>query len=385
MKLSPIQRLTPPPSRHARGALFIGLLLSPVLADIGCQHIGPPTIAEDRLAYNEAIASSWKEQILLNLVRLRYSDMAEFVDVSTLSQNYSLMRQASASFGASLLPWNVAANTLTPSLMGSRTKTDNPTVTYTPQSGSDFTKNLIAPITPDELFNLFEEHYHHVMNLAVESINDIRNDPYNAHALVLFRTLALAISTAYCKGDIRFPIETDSDGKNKKAFMIIEEQDSENKPCPIDPNDRLLYLRTPLPEPVAFIRKTLRLKPGLTKFEIVVGWRRTKENEIAVRTHSPISAMITLSLYVPKPESSLANSKESSTLYDAHPPLTVYTSSTDPGKQVYAKVKYRDIWFWVKSDDPASNRAMVYLRTLLALADKSARPSNPVLTIPVSR
>src|SRR5262245_45436375 len=225
------------PNKPIKYRLRIILFLSAALAHNGCQHIGPPTISEDRLAYNEAIASSWKEQILLNLVRLRYSDMAEFVDVGTLSQNYSLMKQASASFGASLLPWNVVGNTLTPSLMGSRTKTDNPTVTYTPQSGSDFTKNLIAPITPDELFNLFEEHYHHVMNLAVESINNIRNDQTNPDALALFRSLALAISTAYCKGDIRFPIEIDADGKNKKAFMIIEEQDSESEPCPPDPKD----------------------------------------------------------------------------------------------------------------------------------------------------
>ena len=179
MKPSRIQRLTPVFNKPVRQAVLISFVLSLVLTDIGCQHIGPRTIAEDRIAYNEAIASSWKEQILLNIVRLRYSDMADFVDVATASQNYTLTGTTQASVGASILPWDKVMNTLAPSLMGTRTKSDNPTVTYTPQSGSDFTKNLIAPIKPTELFNLFEEGYHDVMRLAVISINGVRNEPAN--------------------------------------------------------------------------------------------------------------------------------------------------------------------------------------------------------------
>ena len=118
MKLLPIQRLTRTSPKPVRRAQLINLFLSAALAHSGCQHIGPRTIAEDRIAYNEAIASSWKEQILLNIVRLRYSDMADFVDVGTASQNYTLTGTTQASFGASILPWDRVMNTLTPSLMG---------------------------------------------------------------------------------------------------------------------------------------------------------------------------------------------------------------------------------------------------------------------------
>ena len=115
----------------------------------------------------------------------------------------TLTGTAQASFGAPIYPWDKMLTNLMPSLMGTRTKMDNPTVSYAPQSGSDFTKNLIAPIKPPELFNLIEEHYSNVINLAVESINDLRNYPTNTK----FRELVIAISEAYCKGDIRFPIE----------------------------------------------------------------------------------------------------------------------------------------------------------------------------------
>ena len=390
MKPSRIQRLTPVFNKPVRQAVLISFVLSLVLTDIGCQHIGPRTIAEDRIAYNEAIASSWKEQILLNIVRLRYSDMADFVDVATASQNYTLTGTTQASVGASILPWDKVMNTLAPSLMGTRTKSDNPTVTYTPQSGSDFTKNLIAPIKPTELFNLFEEGYHDVMRLAVISINGVRNEPAN----IKFRTLARAIKEAYCKGDIRFPTEIDPDSKDKKVFMVIEETDStiSNPPCPGDPR---YPPRSPPPYyPVAFIRKALGLKSGATKFEIIVGARRTKgkDTEIAVRTRSVIAAMIWLSQYVQVPESSIAKYPNKYRKMrvpedpEGDPPLTVYTCSTKPAeKDKYAVIKYQDNWFYISGDDYRSNQALIYLRTMLALADTGARPTAPVLTLPVSR
>ena len=71
--------------------LLVGLLLPLLVGASGCKHYGPPSIAADRLPYNEAIASSWKEQTLLNIVKLRYMDTPFFVDVPQITSGYQFV------------------------------------------------------------------------------------------------------------------------------------------------------------------------------------------------------------------------------------------------------------------------------------------------------
>ena len=65
-----------------------------------CTHIGPKTIPVDRFDYSTAIADSWKQQTLLNIVKLRYMDLPVFVDLSSIVSGYSL--QTGVSIGGTL-------------------------------------------------------------------------------------------------------------------------------------------------------------------------------------------------------------------------------------------------------------------------------------------
>jgi hypothetical protein len=46
-----------------------------ILAITECAHLGPTTVVADRCDYNTAIADSWKEQTLLNILKIRYEDL----------------------------------------------------------------------------------------------------------------------------------------------------------------------------------------------------------------------------------------------------------------------------------------------------------------------
>ena len=51
---------------------LISLLATILIA--GCTGIGPSTIERDRFEYSSAIAESWKEMMLLNIIKIRYGD-----------------------------------------------------------------------------------------------------------------------------------------------------------------------------------------------------------------------------------------------------------------------------------------------------------------------
>ena len=57
----------------------MSVLLLPVLLLLSaCTAIGPPTVARDRFDYVNAMSESWKRQMLLNLVKIRYLDAPVF-------------------------------------------------------------------------------------------------------------------------------------------------------------------------------------------------------------------------------------------------------------------------------------------------------------------
>jgi hypothetical protein len=133
----------------ARGRRCGGAAIALGLSLAACGSIGPATVTRDRVDYASSIANSWKEQTLLNIVKLRYADMPIFLEVAQVIAGYQLQ----STIGGSFTGGNFNAALIGPFATGgtataSGTYTDRPTVVYSPLTGVDFLKRLMTPIPP---------------------------------------------------------------------------------------------------------------------------------------------------------------------------------------------------------------------------------------------
>jgi hypothetical protein len=98
------------------------------LAVAACSSIGPVTVSHDRIDYATAIGNSWKEQTLLNIVKLRYGDMPVFLEIAQVVAGYQLQSAIGGSFAAGNFNSSlVGPFTATGNVNAAGTYTDRPT------------------------------------------------------------------------------------------------------------------------------------------------------------------------------------------------------------------------------------------------------------------
>lgn len=355
------------------------LILAVALGHTGCRHYGPRSIVADRIPYNAAIATSWKEQTLLNIVKLRYMDTPFFIDVPQITSGYTLQGIATAN-AAIVPPVNPLANfsqQLAAGLNLQGAYQDRPTISYAPQTGSQFIRNLTQPINPGSVLFLLQSGYPAdvVFGLTVESINGVRNRSVSGGQLrpadPEFDRIVRSLRKAQISGHAGIRVEQikDEQGKIKGDSVVFFFHDQN-----IDPE---------LARELAEVRKILGLDPKGRDFRVVFGATASNPNEIAILSRSVIRILSELSTYVEVPIEHLARGSAPD-LGDLEPgpqpPFQVFSGAKRPSDP-FVCICYEGQWFWIEKSDFLSKRTMGYLLVLLALADTGTRESLPVITI----
>ena len=170
--------ITPRPRQTQRARPNLLLLLT-LLGVAGCASLGPGSVIRDRFDYTGAVAESWKSQMLLNLVKLRYGDTPVFLDIGQIVANYSFQRTLTAAgnaniFNSGTVPGVISGNF---GLGAQGILTDTPTITYAPLAGERFARSMMMPLPVSAILNVLQGGYpvDHIFRLAVQSVNGVDN------------------------------------------------------------------------------------------------------------------------------------------------------------------------------------------------------------------
>ncbi len=365
-------------SRVAAPSLALAVLL-PLAA---CNTVGPRAVRTARASYNEAVVRTWNEQLLLNLVRLRYRDTPYFLEVSSVSTHYSLGASALVSGRAGTGQTAVDAE-----VEGGYN--ESPTITYTPLGGKDFVRPLLAPITLETLFLLPQSGWsiERVLRCCVQRINDLPNAPSAAgptpdyvptyeefaRAASLFRSLQVA-------GDLQLGVRHwngEEDDEQAGYVLRFVENDGDS--------GEVAELRRLLAEPPV-------AEGGRRELDFTLGALDRRPGELAVYPRSLMGVMFFLSQAVEPPPEHRSRGWVTVTRDAAGEAfdwrrvtgdlLRIPWSESRPA-DAFVAVPYRGVWFYIDDADLESKSTFGLLVQLFSLQAGEVRGLAPMLTLPV--
>jgi hypothetical protein len=336
----------------------------------GCTHLGPKTVARDRFDYNTAISDSWKEQTLLNIVKIRYIDMPLFVDVASIVSGYTL--QSSVNLNGQLASEGAVQGDFA-SLGTSGTYTDRPTITYTPITGQQFNKSFMTPIPPGAILFLIQSGWPAdlIYSLTVDSINGLRGrvsggvnarpgDPGFTQIIQLFRKIQQsgAVGMRIIKGD----------DQKETTIMFFH-----RKNIPPEIQDALKEVST-----------LLGLQPGIQEVRVGYGLIQKDDTEIAMLTRSMMQIMVELASQITVPQEHITEGRTISAKSwgDENNYLIRINNSRENPKNAFVSVKYRDHWFYIDDRDLISKRTFTFLMILFSVTETGGKEGLPLVTIP---
>lgn len=156
---------------------LIALLHFAVQICVGCS-LGPRSLSQNRLQFNEAVKTTSEQQLLLNIVRLRYIDTPSSLSISNIADQQELTT------GLGIVPFFTSAGagdlgsyrgSILP--QASMTRSTRPTLSYIPTDDEEFTRRLFTPISLEGTAYLAKTTWpiSKVLRLYLENLNWVSN------------------------------------------------------------------------------------------------------------------------------------------------------------------------------------------------------------------
>jgi hypothetical protein len=366
----PLPTAWQPAATRARLPRVLILLL--LCSVVGCTVVGPGSIRSGRLAYNEAVQVTSDQELLLNIVRLRYRDNPTILQIASINTQFNLESRLNG--GTNLVPSNAESYNLS----GSQSYYERPTISYRPIVGQAFIQQMLEPINEDKLTLLYNAGWpvDILFSLTVQSINGIQNAP----------------------GASGPTPELDPDFKRfqriSRTFRNLQRQGLLTIGRLNGQSQLRLAQENSAKEDIDFLRRALNLDPRTQTYSIQQATEPgvDKVKGLAVVPRSLMSAMFYLSQGVDVPGKDLDQGLVFTAQYADGEPVDwqketnglfrVRAGWFEP-RNAYVKINYRDRWFYIDDSDLSSKTTFALVSQLFAMQSGSVRNAGPVLTLPV--
>lgn len=344
----------------------------------GCNTIGPDSVRMGRAQYNIAIQQTNGEQLLLNLVRLRYRDTPYFLEVASVSTSFDFTASASAS--GSLV--ESADNTY--GLDTGVSFSEQPTVTYTPLQGNEFVTQLMTPISLDTILLLYHSGWSidRIFRVTLQNINNLKNAPSASgptpDRVPIYKEFA-QVTKLYRELQMKGVLEMGQTFPDEGEKPVIKLQIAE--------------LAADWQE-VKELCELLGLEFGNGHFTLTTEVRTDKKDQISVVLRSLMASFFYLSQSVQTPsEDEVAGrvtvSKDAAgnrfDWREVTGDLMEIRSAKGRPNNAYMTVYYRGSWFYIDDSDLTSKSTFSLMMQLFALQAGEIKGTGPILTLPVTK
>ncbi len=343
-----------------------------ILVLTGCQStFGPEVISNNHPAYNQAITDTSNQQMLLNLVRLKYRDEVYFLKVSSVTSALSLTSNIGIGSSINL---SSTGGVIQPSLGISYS--DHPTISYQPLQGEDFLKSVLSPISLESVLVLIQSGWNieRVFNLCVERANDLYN---SSNSIVIannesdfkkFKRMLKILRTLQLSHSIEIGLD-----KHTQDVMILFKPNVNNQNN-INELQALLGLQNKA--------------KGQNLFKVGTDFLIPVTNQINIQTRGLSSVMFYLAQSVVSPQAHIdaglvSSDTEKTAINQAFSEDFKVNVSENYPENAFIAIPYRGYWFYIADNDLKTKATFMLLSQLFDLQAGQTKYTGPTLTLPV--
>ena len=371
---------------------------------------------------NDTIRQTRNEQLLLNMVRMRYDDTPYFLQLSSITSSFS----AGASAGAQATLPDGGPDVF--GLSAGINYSETPTVTWSIPDSREFLARFYAPISTNQLTVLTQSGFDFVdvFRIGSRKINQLRNKEFSSkegefvpdNFDELIETLELiealrrdgALDMAYSLmsnyGGVTVPIsQLDTRGVAEGlpySLLYLSRAPGTATPYQVSKPVFLRFTKESDGDPRAVrLRALLKLRPDLYSFPITdvadvspeairaVDGKLAqlfdpdeKLSHIGLTNRSVIEILRMAANHIEVPAADMASGLARDRGLTDSKFLSVHSSPTEP-TAAWLKVRYKGAWFYIPATDLDSRESFTLLNAFFSSAVGEVPGGNPLLTLPV--